>query len=98
MFRSDIWSHFLDRSLLDLASASCLRMFLVVLVVVLLLLWLEDCLNAIAPVLPEFMGGSADLAPSNMTLMTPCQNMWGFFSGFHKECPFWNSMMGPCWL
>ena len=30
----------------------------------------EDCLNAIAPVLPEFMGGSADLAPSNMTLMT----------------------------
>ena len=31
---------------------------------------LQDCLNAIAPVLPEFMGGSADLAPSNMTLMT----------------------------
>ena len=30
----------------------------------------QDCLNAIAPVLPEFMGGSADLAPSNMTLMT----------------------------
>ncbi|CAE7243437.1 tkt [Symbiodinium natans] len=29
----------------------------------------QDCLNAIAPVLPEFMGGSADLAPSNMTLM-----------------------------
>ena len=30
-------------------------------------LW-QDCLNAIANVLPEFMGGSADLAPSNMTL------------------------------
>eukprot|EP00913_Durusdinium_trenchii_P014303 g13419.t1 len=29
----------------------------------------KDCLNAIANVLPEFMGGSADLAPSNMTLM-----------------------------
>eukprot|EP00438_Fugacium_kawagutii_P003112 Skav225183 [mRNA] locus=scaffold716:396:7232:- [translate_table: standard] len=29
----------------------------------------QDCLNAIANVLPEFMGGSADLAPSNMTLM-----------------------------
>ena len=28
----------------------------------------QDCLNAIANVLPEFMGGSADLAPSNMTL------------------------------
>jgi transketolase len=29
----------------------------------------QDCLNAIANVLPEFIGGSADLAPSNMTLM-----------------------------
>merc|ERR1712241_1135160 len=29
----------------------------------------QDCLNALANVLPEFMGGSADLAPSNMTLM-----------------------------
>merc|ERR1712039_907862 len=29
----------------------------------------QDCLNAIANVMPEFMGGSADLAPSNMTLM-----------------------------
>lgn len=28
----------------------------------------QDCLNAIANELPEFMGGSADLAPSNMTL------------------------------
>merc|ERR1712151_133299 len=29
----------------------------------------QDCLNALANVMPEFMGGSADLAPSNMTLM-----------------------------
>lgn len=27
----------------------------------------HDCLNALAPVLPELMGGSADLASSNMT-------------------------------
>merc|ERR1719356_1626950 len=29
----------------------------------------QDCLNALANVLPELVGGSADLAPSNMTLM-----------------------------
>jgi len=29
----------------------------------------QECLNGLASVLPEFMGGSADLAPSNMTLM-----------------------------
>jgi len=29
----------------------------------------QDCLNAIADTLPELIGGSADLAPSNMTLM-----------------------------
>merc|ERR1712087_427244 len=29
----------------------------------------QDCLNAFANVMPEFVGGSADLAPSNMTLM-----------------------------
>uniref|UniRef100_A0A7S3T118 transketolase n=2 Tax=Strombidinopsis acuminata TaxID=141414 RepID=A0A7S3T118_9SPIT len=29
----------------------------------------QDCLNAIANTLPELIGGSADLAPSNMTLM-----------------------------
>merc|ERR1719476_1124790 len=29
----------------------------------------QDCLNALAGVAPEFIGGSADLAPSNMTLM-----------------------------
>jgi transketolase len=29
----------------------------------------QDCLNALANVLPELIGGSADLAPSNMTLM-----------------------------
>jgi len=32
-------------------------------------LWSQDCLNAIANVCPELVGGSADLAPSNMTLM-----------------------------
>merc|ERR1711920_346409 len=32
-------------------------------------LWSGDCLNALAEKLPELMGGSADLAPSNMTLM-----------------------------
>lgn len=29
----------------------------------------QKCINALASVLPGFMGGSADLAPSNMTLM-----------------------------
>mmetsp|Transcript_5851 Transcript_5851/g.13063 ORF Transcript_5851/g.13063 Transcript_5851/m.13063 type:complete len:782 (-) Transcript_5851:127-2472(-) len=29
----------------------------------------QDCLNALAPIMPELIGGSADLAPSNMTLM-----------------------------
>jgi len=29
----------------------------------------QDCLNALANVMPELIGGSADLAPSNMTLM-----------------------------
>jgi len=32
-------------------------------------LWSQDCLNALAPIVPELIGGSADLAPSNMTLM-----------------------------
>merc|ERR1719446_279115 len=32
-------------------------------------LWSQDCLNALANVMPELVGGSADLAPSNMTLM-----------------------------
>mmetsp|Transcript_36994 Transcript_36994/g.86714 ORF Transcript_36994/g.86714 Transcript_36994/m.86714 type:complete len:779 (+) Transcript_36994:106-2442(+) len=32
-------------------------------------LWSQDCLNALAPIMPELIGGSADLAPSNMTLM-----------------------------
>merc|ERR1711933_514280 len=32
-------------------------------------LWSGDCLNALAANLPELTGGSADLAPSNMTLM-----------------------------
>jgi len=32
-------------------------------------LWSQDCINAIANMMPEFVGGSADLAPSNMTLM-----------------------------
>jgi transketolase len=29
----------------------------------------QECLNALSPVLPELLGGSADLAPSNMTLV-----------------------------
>jgi len=29
----------------------------------------QDCINALASIMPEFIGGSADLAPSNMTLM-----------------------------
>merc|ERR1712050_509457 len=32
-------------------------------------LWSQDCINALANVCPELVGGSADLAPSNMTLM-----------------------------
>merc|ERR1712061_601036 len=32
-------------------------------------LWSGDCLNALAEKLPELIGGSADLTPSNMTLM-----------------------------
>jgi len=32
-------------------------------------LWSQDCLNAIASTMPDLIGGSADLAPSNMTLM-----------------------------
>ncbi|CAK0819794.1 unnamed protein product [Prorocentrum cordatum] len=32
-------------------------------------LWSQDCLNALASTLPDLIGGSADLAPSNMTLM-----------------------------
>mmetsp|Transcript_48692 Transcript_48692/g.89814 ORF Transcript_48692/g.89814 Transcript_48692/m.89814 type:complete len:777 (-) Transcript_48692:118-2448(-) len=32
-------------------------------------LWSQDCLNALAPVMPELIGGSADLTTSNMTLM-----------------------------
>ncbi|OLQ00749.1 Transketolase [Symbiodinium microadriaticum] len=44
----------------------------------------KDCLNAIAPVLPEFMGGSADLAPSNMTLMPPRSQVHRTVSGLRK--------------
>merc|ERR1712182_124324 len=36
--------------------------------------------NALAPALPGFMGGSADLAPSNMTLMK-------MFGDFQKDTP-----------
>eukprot|EP00933_Yihiella_yeosuensis_P052112 TRINITY_DN50110_c0_g1_i1.p1 TRINITY_DN50110_c0_g1~~TRINITY_DN50110_c0_g1_i1.p1 ORF type:complete len:789 (+),score=211.97 TRINITY_DN50110_c0_g1_i1:59-2425(+) len=42
----------------------------------------QDCLNAIANTLPEFMGGSADLAPSNMTLMK-CTG--DFLNGSYSE-------------
>lgn len=31
----------------------------------------QKCINALAPVLPGFMGGSADLAPSNMSRPLP---------------------------
>ena len=30
----------------------------------------EQCLNVLAPLLPELMGGSADLTPSNLTALT----------------------------
>ncbi|KAL5728099.1 transketolase [Ranunculus cassubicifolius] len=40
----------------------------------------QTCLNALAPVLPGFLGGSADLAGSNMTLM----KMYG---DFQKNTP-----------
>merc|ERR1712113_209173 len=40
------------------------------------------CINAIATALPEFIGGSADLAPSNMTLMESAGNfLEGSFEG-----------------
>merc|ERR1719183_1718968 len=45
-------------------------------------LWSEDCLNALAPILPELIGGSADLAPSNMTLMK-CTG--DFLKGSYQE-------------
>lgn len=45
-------------------------------------LWSEDCLNALSPVLPELIGGSADLAPSNMTLM---KNTGNFLKGSYQE-------------
>ena len=40
----------------------------------------QTCLNALAPVLPGLIGGSADLAPSNMTLMK-------MFGDFQKDTP-----------
>jgi len=40
----------------------------------------QTMLNTLAPVLPGFMGGSADLAPSNMTLMK-------MFGDFQKDTP-----------
>lgn len=40
----------------------------------------QSCLNALAPVLPGLIGGSADLAPSNMTLMK-------MFGDFQKDTP-----------
>jgi transketolase len=40
----------------------------------------QTCLNALAKVLPGFLGGSADLASSNMTLMK-------MFGDFQKETP-----------
>ncbi|XP_023772998.1 transketolase, chloroplastic [Lactuca sativa] len=40
----------------------------------------QSCLNALAPVLPGLLGGSADLASSNMTLMK-------MFGDFQKNAP-----------
>ncbi|GMH22514.1 hypothetical protein Nepgr_024357 [Nepenthes gracilis] len=40
----------------------------------------QQCLNALAKVLPGFLGGSADLASSNMTLMK-------MFGNFQKDTP-----------
>ena len=40
----------------------------------------QTMLNALAPVIPGFWGGSADLAPSNMTLMK-------MFGDFQKDSP-----------
>ncbi|KAL8151321.1 hypothetical protein V2J09_021129 [Rumex salicifolius] len=40
----------------------------------------QTCLNALAPVLPGLLGGSADLASSNMTLMK-------MFGDFQKDTP-----------
>ena len=40
----------------------------------------QTMLNALAPVIPGFLGGSADLAPSNMTLMK-------MFGDFQKDTP-----------
>eukprot|EP00933_Yihiella_yeosuensis_P067608 TRINITY_DN7253_c1_g1_i2.p1 TRINITY_DN7253_c1_g1~~TRINITY_DN7253_c1_g1_i2.p1 ORF type:complete len:792 (-),score=188.33 TRINITY_DN7253_c1_g1_i2:354-2729(-) len=45
----------------------------------------QDCLNAIANVCGEFVGGSADLAPSNMTLMK-CTG--DFLKGSYEERNF----------
>jgi len=45
-------------------------------------LWSQDCLNALAEELPELIGGSADLAPSNMTLMKCTGN---FLKGSYAE-------------
>ncbi len=40
----------------------------------------QTMLNALAPAIPGFVGGSADLAPSNMTLMK-------MFGDFQKHSP-----------
>merc|ERR1719247_242424 len=45
-------------------------------------LWSQDCINALAEIMPEFIGGSADLSPSNMTLMK-CTG--DFLKGSYQE-------------
>eukprot|EP00546_Thalassionema_frauenfeldii_P006228 CAMPEP_0178923442 /NCGR_PEP_ID=MMETSP0786-20121207/16722_1 /TAXON_ID=186022 /ORGANISM="Thalassionema frauenfeldii, Strain CCMP 1798" /LENGTH=694 /DNA_ID=CAMNT_0020597939 /DNA_START=322 /DNA_END=2406 /DNA_ORIENTATION=+ len=40
----------------------------------------QACLNVIGPKLPELMGGSADLTPSNLTAFAGCED-------FQKNCP-----------
>ena len=37
----------------------------------------QNCLNAFGPLLPEFLGGSADLAGSNLTIWSGCKDISG---------------------
>ncbi len=35
----------------------------------------QNAIQALAPIMPEFVGGSADLAPSNLTMWTGCKSV-----------------------
>lgn len=41
----------------------------------------QNCINGLAPALPEFLGGSADLTGSNLTNWTGCQHVRGKSTG-----------------